>query len=172
MAPLRVTVLAAVVVVAAAHAAGPKVEVVATGKWSGHTWTLSASNSGARDCYEISVDFPLTRATPPTLPSCATLATHAVFPLPVDTGGISFTSLSPCPLAFVYGIVSTRAVTVVITLASGASVRTRAIGAPPGLSRSVKYFAARVNCGSRIATISGLDVRGSKVAGFTLPSGP
>jgi hypothetical protein len=146
--------------------------VVASGRWDGHAWSLRAgddfSGGQIRHCYQISVDFAFTTAAPPRHPNCGTVLAQSPRVPSTFPYGVSFGSLSPCPIAFVEGIVVARATQVRITLASGTTVRISAVSGHAPLSQDVKYFVSRVPCGSSVSSLIGLDSRGKTVARVTL----
>lgn len=145
--------------------------VIASGEWNGHAWTLKAGDDATgRHCLLISIDMQFTTVAPPHSPNCI----GAPYSQPPPSAppnwpfGIGFSSLSPCPLAFVDGTAAPSAKKVEITVATGATVRTATIVPPAGLSQDVRYFVTQLPCGARMTKIVALDGAGQVVGRFYL----
>ena len=142
--------------------------VAETGHWNGHAWSLRVSDDvNGRHCYQVSVDFPFTVAAPSHSPNWSSVSARPRMSSSSSSFGVSFTTFTVCPLAFVEGLTVANASEVTVTLASGATVRTSTIVPPLGLSRDVRYFVTQIPCGSRVTKFIGLSTAGSVVARFT-----
>src|SRR5207248_132150 len=82
------------------------------------------------------LDDPFTRVSPPLTPNCTSLSlqhlpagARSEFPY-----GLSYSSLSPCPIAYIEGAVVPSASEVVVTLADGSTVKIAAKMPPSGIS--------------------------------------
>jgi hypothetical protein len=155
------------ILLAASAAEGSGLVRVTTGRWGGHAWTFFASDqvSGVNVNYCWRVAFT---NGPGGSGGCSTYISQANSPLLPYYGMDVGEALGPCPgVDYVDGGVASTARTVEITLSTGAMVRTNTVAAPRGLAQSVRFFVARIPCGSQPETARGRTSSGKVVARYS-----
>ena len=157
-------VSALVVLATAAVASAGGLVKVSMGRWDGTAWRLAANDqvSGVNVSYCWKVTF-----VPDSSGGCASYIGQDNSPYLRSYGMDIGESLHGCPgVSYADGPVTASASSVEITLSTGGVVHTSTIAAPAGLARSIRFFVARIPCGSQPETATGRNAGGSVVALF------
>ncbi|HEX4520922.1 MAG TPA: hypothetical protein VH063_15180 [Gaiellaceae bacterium] len=153
----------------ASPAAAAPYHHLASGRFHGHAWSVSASdtvsNGEVSYCLDVSLwdrtaktnraETSCSNAGPLTVPARASSFPH----------GFGYLGRNDCPTIYLWaGPVVSTARTVELTLSTGATLRVKTIPPPLGLSKRVAFWVARVPCSARVTALSGRNGAGETVA--------
>ena len=166
---LIAALVAALVVLSATAgtSAGGSLVKVTSGRWDGRVWTFAASDqvSGVSISYCWKMSFATGRGGSG---GCSQYINQANSPLLPFYGMDIGEAIGRCPgLDYVAGPVVASASSVQITLSTRGVIHTSTVAAPAGLAGSIRFFTAKIPCGTQAVTATARDRAGKVVARYS-----